>query len=154
VLRSSLPSGMRRRVPASGIPYFYWELPSSGRIEIALGSDYTKALLLRAHYLLNFSPDNADQLSNSSLVLNLYREAVVPIQPVAARVENQRTIGKLLAFFAENGISWNELIQKEHRSNYYVWRGPNSSVRARREWELIGAVQKWISMTYLTGKDE
>lgn len=140
---------MRRRIHASGVPYFYWELPSSGRVEIALGPDYKKGLLLRAQYLLNFSPENADQLTNSSLVLNLYREAVVPIQYVAVREENQRAVEKLLAYCVEKDVIWDEVIQQKYRSDYLQWRGPNCSIRARREWELVGAIQKWISVTYL-----
>jgi hypothetical protein len=142
---NAMPPGMRCRVHGSGLPHFYWELPASGRREIPLGSDYKTALLLRCQYLLKFDPMKLDQIANSDLVLNLYLEAVVPNKAKSIREENCQSIERLRKFFSEEKVNWSLQVHVERRDAYFRWRGPKATIRARHEWSLMGAVNRWFT---------
>lgn len=143
-----LPRGMRARIQTSGAVFFYFEpAQSPGRKEHALGSDFQKALVLRAQLLLDFTSIDPSLREDFNFVSTLYLETVVPTQDVRYGDENRKCVERLQRFFSDNQICFNAQNIAGYKISYLAWRGSRARVRSKREWSLLSVILKWITVS-------
>lgn len=138
-------SGLRRRTQKSGNVFYYLELSKSpGRSEIPLGTDFNKALIFRAKYLLKFDQINTIQNENFSFISELFSQILLPTKPLKIQSENLSAIVNLRKFVNENNLRYEPNFRHLHENDYIAWRGSKAQIRARREWSLISVIDKWF----------
>ncbi len=140
------PLGFRARKQKSGTTYYYYEVPKRGdRKEVPLGSDLQVALIQRA--LMHSSSDSSSFLSIQTLhdLCDFYLAASVPLKPSKIRAENSAAAALIRRFSIANNILLHENVRASHESTYFLWRGQHATIRARREWSLVSAMQKWYA---------
>ena len=141
--------GLRSRVHASGIKYYYYEPPNSiKRAEIALGSDLKTALMKRAKFLLDFEEISLAHTNSLDFILLLYQNVEIPIKPIEKQSENMATVEYIRNFSAENNLRFRSDFREFYANAYYNWRGVNAQLRARREWSLITSILNWFALHY------
>lgn len=137
--------GLRSRVHASGIKYYYYEPPNSiKRAEIALGSDLKPALMKRAKLLLNFEEISLAHTNNLDFILLLYQNVEIPIKPIEKQSENMVAVEYIRKFSVENNLGFRPDFREFYAKDYYNWRGVYAQLRAKREWSLTSAIFNWF----------
>lgn len=140
------PKGLRARKQRTGEVYYYYEQPSSPeRKEVALGSNYSSALMKRAKLLLNVEQIKSDKWSDFHLVSVLYMEARVPLEERRVQIEVRKSIERLQSYFSTLQLSFCESTIVDGKTAYLDYRGSSSRFRAGREWTLLWIILRWVS---------
>ncbi len=146
---------LRIRTQKSGKKYYYLEIPDAfPRQEVALGSDLESALMRRREMLFRIRCLSRVETNEVVFTLQMYEEIAVPLLAPPARKENSASIGKLIDFFRNSELSWNDVESSEFQARYTASRGPQRALRIQGELALLKktrvAFNEWSSDSMLT----
>lgn len=143
----NLPAGMRAR-HRGNVTYFYLDTGEKPRKEIALGTDYTLAVMKWAELTVSSAPGNAQ--ITFRYVAERYTREVIPSKAAATRKDNLRELAQLYKFFDDPPAPLDS-IEPINVRQYLDWRKA-AKVRANREKALFSHIWNFAREVGLTNK--